>query len=173
MKILPGAGGVSGDAFSVGDIRDLPHDTIPDKWLECLGQSLLRADYAALFAVIGTTWGSVDGTHFTLPDFQRQTIVGRATAAGSPAMDGVGCCGGAETAALEICNLPAHTHTIAQKSVCVLACCGSNFCTGACAPFFITGGTCCAPAAACTGSGCSYGNLQPFKVCRKIIKALA
>lgn len=33
------------------------------------GSSKLRTDYPDLFAEIGTTWGAVDGTHFTLPNF--------------------------------------------------------------------------------------------------------
>jgi len=45
--------------------------TIPPGWLLCNGASLLRAGtYANLFNLIGTTYGSVDGTHFTIPDFQ-------------------------------------------------------------------------------------------------------
>jgi microcystin-dependent protein len=37
--------------------------------LGCNGASLLRTDYPDLFGKIGTTWGAVDGTHFTLPNF--------------------------------------------------------------------------------------------------------
>lgn len=45
--------------------------TIPPGWLLCNGASLLRAGtYANLYNVIGTTYGTVDGTHFTIPDFQ-------------------------------------------------------------------------------------------------------
>ena len=39
----------------------------PTGWLACNGASLLRASYPALFTAIGTTFGAVDGTHFTLP----------------------------------------------------------------------------------------------------------
>ena len=39
----------------------------PTGYLLQNGASLLRADYPALFAAIGTTYGAVDGTHFTLP----------------------------------------------------------------------------------------------------------
>ena len=35
--------------------------------LQCSGQSLLQASYPDLFATIGTTFGSVDSLHFTLP----------------------------------------------------------------------------------------------------------
>lgn len=53
-----------------------PTATAPSGWLLCYGQSLLRTDYAALFAVIGTTFGSVDGTHFTLPDLRGRVPAG-------------------------------------------------------------------------------------------------
>ncbi len=37
--------------------------------LACNGASLLKAEYPNLFGKIGTTWGSVDSLHFTLPNF--------------------------------------------------------------------------------------------------------
>lgn len=42
----------------------------PSGWLLCFGQSLLRSDYPELFANIGTTYGSADGTHFNVPDLR-------------------------------------------------------------------------------------------------------
>ena len=39
----------------------------PTGYLQCNGASVLRASYTRLFGVIGTTFGSADGTHFTLP----------------------------------------------------------------------------------------------------------
>lgn len=41
---------------------------IPTGWLECNGQSVLRASYPDLFSLIGTTYGAADGTHFSLPN---------------------------------------------------------------------------------------------------------
>ena len=41
----------------------------PAGFLLCNGASVLRTSYAVLFTAIGTAYGSVDGTHFTLPDF--------------------------------------------------------------------------------------------------------
>jgi microcystin-dependent protein len=38
------------------------------KYLEPKGQSLLRADYPALFTIFGTTYGAADILHFNLPD---------------------------------------------------------------------------------------------------------
>ena len=54
----------------------------PTGYLICNGASLLRADYPALFAAIGTTWGAVDGTHFTLPDMRGRAPIGAGTGTG-------------------------------------------------------------------------------------------
>ena len=54
-----------------------PTLTAPTDWLLCDGASLDRTTYAALFAVIGATYGAVDGTHFTLPDLRGRVPVGR------------------------------------------------------------------------------------------------
>lgn len=45
--------------------------TAPAGWLECDGSAVSRSTYAALFAVISTTWGVGDGsTTFNLPDMR-------------------------------------------------------------------------------------------------------
>jgi microcystin-dependent protein len=55
----------------VGEIRMFGGAVAPTGFLLCDGSSLLRAGtYASLFAVVGTTFGSADGTHFTLPDMR-------------------------------------------------------------------------------------------------------
>jgi microcystin-dependent protein len=45
---------------------------IPAGYSLCDGESQLKTDpqYAPLFAAIGTTWGSVDADHFSLPDLR-------------------------------------------------------------------------------------------------------
>jgi microcystin-dependent protein len=48
----------------------------PSGFLLCDGTSYLRASYAGLFAVIGTTYGSVDGSHFNVPDFRGDVLRG-------------------------------------------------------------------------------------------------
>ena len=50
--------------------------TAPSGWLMCDGSSYLRTAYPLLFAVIGTTYGSVDGTHFNVPQLAGQVPVG-------------------------------------------------------------------------------------------------
>lgn len=48
---------------------------VPDGWLECDGSEVLRADYPALFAVIGTTFGAPSSdTKFKLPDLRDRFV---------------------------------------------------------------------------------------------------
>lgn len=55
------------DGVPAGAMMKWSSSTPPAGYLLCNGASLLRATYPALFSAIGTTWGAVDGTHFTLP----------------------------------------------------------------------------------------------------------
>lgn len=53
----------------VGMVAAFAKTTAPAGWLICNGQSLLRTGtYADLFSVIGTSFGSLDSTHFYLPN---------------------------------------------------------------------------------------------------------
>lgn len=52
-------------------------NTAPTGWLECDGAAVSRTTYAALFAVIGTTWGVGDGsTTFNVPDLRGEFVRG-------------------------------------------------------------------------------------------------
>lgn len=42
----------------------------PTGYLMCNGTSYLQATYPALFAIIGTAYGTADGTHFNVPDLR-------------------------------------------------------------------------------------------------------
>lgn len=62
-----------------GVISPFAGSTAPSNWLLCDGASLLRTDYPRLFAVISTTYGAADGTHFNVPDLRGRTPVGAGT----------------------------------------------------------------------------------------------
>jgi len=54
--------------------------TAPTGWLLCQGQAVSRTTYAALFAAIGTNFGTGDGsTTFNLPDMREVAPVGAGT----------------------------------------------------------------------------------------------
>lgn len=60
-----------------GSIIVWPHGTPPAGWLLCNGAEVNRTTYAALFALIGTTYGTPSGsTVFKLPDAGDRTVVG-------------------------------------------------------------------------------------------------
>lgn len=55
------------------------HD-VPEGWLQCNGAAVSRTTYAALFAVIGTKYGSGDGSNtFNLPHLHHKFIEGTTT----------------------------------------------------------------------------------------------
>ena len=51
--------------------------SVPSGFLECNGQAVSQATYAALYAVIGYTYGNPGGGNFNLPDLQDRTIVNK------------------------------------------------------------------------------------------------
>lgn len=96
----------------IGEIITFAGDVSPDptRWLECDGASILRADYPDLFAIIGTIYGSADGTHFNLPDYRGRTVGGSGTGPGLTAR-AVGDQYGEEDHVLTVAELASHTHT--------------------------------------------------------------
>ena len=60
-----------------GAIMEYAGDTAPSGFLFCRGQAISRTTYKALYDVIGTTYGSGNGTDtFNLPDLQGKVPVG-------------------------------------------------------------------------------------------------
>ena len=81
-------------------------NTAPANWLICDGSSLNRADFPKLFGVIGTTYGSISGTTFSLPDLRQRFPLGKAA---SGTGNTLAATGGAVDHAH---TSPAHTHTV-------------------------------------------------------------
>lgn len=68
-------------SIPTGMIAFFHASTPPDGWLPCNGQKVSRTTYANLFSVIGTTYGSGDGsTTFTLPNLHHRFLEGTTTA---------------------------------------------------------------------------------------------
>jgi microcystin-dependent protein len=64
-------------------------NTAPTHYLLCRGQSLDTTVYAALFAVIGYTFGG-SGASFNLPDLQQRFPLGKAAAGTGSTLGGTG-----------------------------------------------------------------------------------
>lgn len=100
--IISGGGG---DTTPTGTISMFAGSTAPTGYLLCQGQAVSRTTYSALFAVIGTTYGSGDGsTTFNLPNLQGRFALGKSSS------HALASTGGAETVTLSTNEIPAHTH---------------------------------------------------------------
>jgi microcystin-dependent protein len=67
----------SANGVPVGSIEASLRTTAPSGWLLCDGSAVSRTTYANLFAAIGTSCGSGDGsTTFNLPDFRGRFLRG-------------------------------------------------------------------------------------------------
>jgi len=80
--------------------------TAPAGWLLCDGSSYSRTLYPQLFAIIGTTYGSVDGTHFNVPNMQGQVPAGIGGTLGLT----LGQEFGEVNHTLTVTEMPSHTH---------------------------------------------------------------
>ena len=95
-ELSPIAGATYYSNIPIGSITPFGGSVIPNSFLLCNGQSILRTDYPELFTVIGTSFGSVDDTHFNVPDLRGKFVegtpsdgtVGENKAAGLPNITG-------------------------------------------------------------------------------------
>jgi microcystin-dependent protein len=82
------------NSVPIGTIVPYAADEPPEGWLKCDGSKVSRTTYSALFAKIGTKYGSGDGSEtFDLPNFIDKTFWGGASsgtykAAGLPNIKG-------------------------------------------------------------------------------------
>lgn len=91
-------------------------NTAPDGWLICDGTAVSRTTYSGLFAVIGTTYGTGDGsTTFNLPNVKGKNVIGRDSSIA--AFDTLAETGGEQTHTMTTAELVAHTHDLSLKSV--------------------------------------------------------
>ncbi len=154
---------IADGASQVGDGKLWFVSAIPAKWLACDGSSKLRASYPALFAVIGTVWGSVDGTHFTLPDLRGRAPIGVGTGSGLTPR-ALAAVGGEETHTLTTPEIPAHTHPNTLGT--------GHSTTGGSDGVSEANATSPEPNTGSAGGGGAHNNMQPFAVVNYLIRAL-
>ena len=92
--------------------------SIPSGFLECNGQSVSTTTYAALFAVVGYTYGG-SGASFNVPDLQDRTIVNKsnsktlAQTGGANTVTPTGNISGSTgSTTLTVQQIPAHSHSL-------------------------------------------------------------
>jgi len=133
-------------------------------WLVCDGKPYPRAEYAALFTAIGTTWGAGDGSStFNVPDLRGRAPVGSGTGTGLSARS-LGAKAGEEAHVLSVAEMPAHAHEINMASAG-----GSNIGSDAVPPNNgVYGGRNLTTTYA--GSTAAHNVMQPYAVVNYLIK---
>ena len=181
MGISSGIGSTVG-ALPAGSVIPFAGSSAPANWLLCAGQAVSRTDYGALFAVIGTTYGSGDGsTTFNVPDLRGRVVAGIDNMGGSAASrltsttitggaDAAGEVGGAQTHTLTTSEMPSHSHSTDIRRDAVASTPDTIYqlqkiVTGAWNTLSFTSSS--------TGGGGAHNNVQPTMVMNYIIKATA
>ncbi len=182
---------ITGGGSSVGFMVMWPLNTNPSdtNWLICDGKAISRTTYATLFALVGTTWGSGDGsTTFNLPDFRGRVPLGGNNASlpnaknASYATRNLAATGGEETHVLTTAELPVHTHALtdpghahgSNSGAFVTSTAGADA-AGAGTTFRSENNTASATTGitiANTGSDAAHENLPPFLGVNFIMKVL-
>ncbi len=95
----------------IGEIRMFAGNYAPMGWALCDGQILQIAQYTALFAILGTTYGGNGQTTFGLPDLRGRIPMHMGT---GPSLTPrrIGENGGAEKVTMTSAQMPAHNHIV-------------------------------------------------------------
>lgn len=100
-----------GDCLPIGSMIPYGNDTAPENWLVCDGSEVSRTTYAQLFNVIGTSYGSGDGsTTFNLPNKKGRVSVGLNS--DDSDFNTIGKTGGEKTHTLTVDEMPSHNHLL-------------------------------------------------------------
>lgn len=98
---MPIGGNTSG--AQCGDVKLWPAASAPAGWIKANGAAVSRTTYAALFAILGTTYGAGDGaTTFNVPDLRGEFMRGLDDGRGVDAARAIG--------SAQADELKSHTH---------------------------------------------------------------
>ncbi len=95
----------------LAEIRMFGGNFAPRGWFFCQGQLLSIAQWTAVFALVGTTYGGNGQTTFGVPDFRGRTALGTGSGPGLPSVD-LGEMAGVPNTTLILTNLPMHNHIL-------------------------------------------------------------
>lgn len=105
---------------TLAEIRMFAGNFAPRGWLFCQGQLLSIAQWTAVFALVGTTYGGNGQTTFGVPDFRGRIGISPGQGPGLPSVD-LGEIAGTPTVTLGLNNLPLHTHGTSLNASTVTA----------------------------------------------------
>ncbi len=96
---------------ALSDVRIFAGNFAPRGWMFCNGQLLSIAQWTALFALIGTTYGGDGQTTFGLPDLRGRTPIHTGQGPGLSPYS-LGQMAGTESVTLTAANVSGHTHSV-------------------------------------------------------------
>lgn len=146
----------------IGTVIMYSGNGLPENWLFCSGQTIFEDDYPELFAVIGRTYGGNEtfGT-FATPAFPDRFPVAAANPGGGSYS--LGETGGANSVALSVSELPAHSHELRSRTNAVSGVNARVMAAGA--------GTDAHTDTELEGGGVAHENRPPFIALHFIIRA--
>lgn len=150
----------------IGSITMFAGSTAPSGYLICDGSAISRTTYSDLFTVLGTNYGTGDGsTTFNLPNLKGRTVVGLDS--NDTAFDTLGETGGEKTHTLTVQEMPSHSHSssggnFATTDVSSISAYGSGNATLYTLSRATNTNT--------TGEGQAHNNMPPYIVLNYIIK---
>jgi microcystin-dependent protein len=93
----------------IGEIKIFAFNFAPISYQTCSGQLISIAEYTALFALLGTTYGGDGQVTFGLPDLRGRMPIGQGAGPGLPTYT-IGEKAGSPNVTLLSTNMPAHSH---------------------------------------------------------------
>lgn len=183
---------IDGMTISAGTIIPYGGSSAPTGFVLCDGSALSRTTYSTLFGVIGTTFGSGDGsTTFNVPDLRGRVVAGADNMGGtaanrltsttmSPDGDTVGATGGEQTHTLTTAELASHGHpvigttngiyntTVGLKDNNAINIQGDDNANGG-SSGLVTNNSASNPYVGSTGSDSAHNNVQPTLIVNYII----
>ena len=110
VALLSGATVAGAQNNYLGEIKMFAGNFAPTGWALCNGQILQISQNAALFSLLGTTYGGDGKTTFALPDLRGRFPMHAGAGTGLTSRV-LGETGGQETVALTEAQMPPHTHS--------------------------------------------------------------
>lgn len=95
---------------TLAEIRSFAGNFAPRGWMFCNGQLLSIAQWTAVFALVGTTYGGDGQNTFGLPNLNSRVPMGTGQGPGLSNVD-LGQMAGTETVTLTSNQMPMHNHT--------------------------------------------------------------
>lgn len=149
----------------IGAVKMYAGANAPNGYFICDGSAISRREYADLFNVIGTTYGSGNGsTTFNIPDLKGRVAVGAGNFGDNVHFFTLGDIGGEFEHTLTVDEMPSHSHNLAMANA------GNDRVEEAGYSSGVNQNQATDKAIKSAGGSQPHNNLQPFIVLNYIIK---